>query len=745
MRWKLVIGIIAAIAAALLTIAAIVFYTYDYNRLKPAIGRAIENSLGRRLTLSGDIQVKLGLPPVLEARNGALENAAWGSRPDMLSVKELEARVDLIPLLKGIVRVKRLDLVDVALLIETASSGQSNWDFTGAAKPGTSPAPSKSAEPGPDIFSCEELNVKNGTVVFIDHRSGSERTVRIDLLTFKAEGFHSPANVQFQGRVQALPVQISGRIGSIAGLITPATPWPVELTAQAAGMDISVSGSLRKPADLAGFDLSVAAKGADLANLQQITGALFPLSGPFTISGRLTDPEAGSWTVSDIAATLGEGRIAGALSVKAGVDRPFIEMTLASERLDLRPLLRSEGYAVAGRAAAPRPQRSQKVFSADPFDFSWLRRADVSARVDVAHLLLPTLAVDDVHGTAMLEAGRLRLQPLTAVVGGGRLELDLSLDARTPAGALDASLKVNGLDVQAMLKALRSTEPVDGLLNLDIKAHTAGASQAAWMAQMNGDVIAVVKKGRIPSKYWEVFGEDLSTLLTRLPDSLAQPTTVTEVECLVLDFNVVDGIAHSDVMLLVTDRMLATGVGEVNLKDEKLRFAFKPKPRENGQLKVDGRLWLQPRRTIRALRADRDPVRSGALHQHHGCRQNAGQGRGGRAAAGSRGAGRGIPRAFLGQRRPLSEGHRSGRQRALQSPIAGIVPEAEKADRQPSETIRQQHRRFFHEVRRRETRLGFAPDGSSRIRTGNGVHRPARGGRREAGALTLSVERGLPE
>ena len=355
MRWKLVTGIIASVAAMLLTIAAIVFTSYDYNRFKPAIGRAVENSLGRKLTLGGDIRIKLGFPIVLEARDGALQNAAWGSRPDMLSVKRLEARVDLLPLLNGIVRVKRLDLVDVALLIETTSSGASNWDFADAVKPGTLPAPPPAAEPRPDIFACEELSVENGTIVFSDHRSGRERTARIDRLAFKAESFHSSANVQFQGRIEALPVQINGRIGSIAGLITPAAPWPVELTARAAGMDISVSGSLRKPADLAGFDLSVAAKGADLTNLQQITGAAFPLSGPFTISGRLTDPEAGSWTVADMAATLGEDRITGALSVKAGADRPFVEATLASERLDLRPLLRREGHAGAGGSGGPPP------------------------------------------------------------------------------------------------------------------------------------------------------------------------------------------------------------------------------------------------------------------------------------------------------------------------------------------------------------------------------------------------------
>ena len=173
-------------------------------------------------------------------------------------------------------------------------------------------------------------------------------------------------------------------------------------------------------------------------------------------------------------------------------------------------------------------------------------------------------------------------------MGGGRLELDLALDARDPAAKLAASLKVEDLDIHAMLQALWSSEPIDGLLNLDIKAHTAGASPAAWMAHMNGDVIAVAKKGHFPSKYWELLGADLRTLLTRLLDPLSQPATVTEVECLVLDFNVVNGIAHSDVMLLVTNRMVATGVGEVNLKDEELRFAFKPVPREKDSSKLTG-------------------------------------------------------------------------------------------------------------------------------------------------------------
>jgi AsmA family protein len=333
------------------------------------------------------------------------------------------------------------------------------------------------------------------------------------------------------------------------------------VNAQVAAMDISVSGTLLRPTGVAGLDLAVAAKGADLADLQQITGTSFPLSGPFTISGRLTDPEAGSWKVSDMAVTLGEGRITGLLSVKAGADRTLVEVALASERLDLRPLLRRESHAVPGGTAAPHPQRTRKVFSADSFDFSWLQRADVSARMDVAHLLFPTLAVDGVHGTAKLEAGRLRLQPLTAEVGGGRLELDLTLDARAPAVALAANLKVEGLDVHTMLKALSIAEPITGLLNLDITAHTAGSSPAAWMAHMNGDVIAVAKKGHFPSQYWEFLGDDLRTLLRRLRDPLAPPSTVTEVECLVLDFNVVNGIARSDVMLLVTDRMLAKAVG----------------------------------------------------------------------------------------------------------------------------------------------------------------------------------------
>ena len=45
---------------------------------------------------------------------------------------------------------------------------------------------------------------------------------------------------------------------------------------------------------------------------------------------------------------------------------------------------------------------------------------------------------------------------------------------------------------------------------------------------MNGDVIAVAKKGHFPSQYWEFLGDDLRTLLRRLRDPLARIEKVIE-------------------------------------------------------------------------------------------------------------------------------------------------------------------------------------------------------------------------
>jgi uncharacterized protein involved in outer membrane biogenesis len=97
MRWKrLLIGVVGLIVAALVVVYILVI-RYDFNSLKPQLVQAVKERTGRELTLGGDMAVKFGLMPALVVENVILQNAPWGSRPELLTMKRFELQVALLP------------------------------------------------------------------------------------------------------------------------------------------------------------------------------------------------------------------------------------------------------------------------------------------------------------------------------------------------------------------------------------------------------------------------------------------------------------------------------------------------------------------------------------------------------------------------------------------------------------------------------------------------------------------------
>ena len=87
MRWKWILGILAAAAVVMLVVVYIIAASYDYNKLKPLITDMARQYTGRELTVDGDFDLKIGFPPTLEAHDIAFQNASWGSQPQMARLK----------------------------------------------------------------------------------------------------------------------------------------------------------------------------------------------------------------------------------------------------------------------------------------------------------------------------------------------------------------------------------------------------------------------------------------------------------------------------------------------------------------------------------------------------------------------------------------------------------------------------------------------------------------------------------
>ncbi len=129
MRWKWFVAVFVLIIVILITAGYVYLNTYDYNKLKPLVARMVEDATGRKLSLGGDLDFKIGFWPTLEVTDVALANASWGSQPQMFEIRKLQARVGLLPLLITKVYVKFIHLEGIDVLLETGPDSQGNWVF----------------------------------------------------------------------------------------------------------------------------------------------------------------------------------------------------------------------------------------------------------------------------------------------------------------------------------------------------------------------------------------------------------------------------------------------------------------------------------------------------------------------------------------------------------------------------------------------------------------------------------------
>ena len=168
----LAVGLIAAVLVTLSTI--------DPNDYRDLLSGPIKQATGRDFTVSGDVELKIGVPVALAANGLGFANAEWGSQGEMASIERIEAELRLLPLIWGELRFERLLATGFDLLLEIDAQGRRNWDFEKLGEGSGSPQPTAAA--GDDAFAVpffRTLALREMRVIYRDDRSGE--TQRLDL------------------------------------------------------------------------------------------------------------------------------------------------------------------------------------------------------------------------------------------------------------------------------------------------------------------------------------------------------------------------------------------------------------------------------------------------------------------------------------------------------------------------------------------------------------------------------------
>jgi hypothetical protein len=180
----------------------------------------------------------------------------------------------------------------------------------------------------------------------------------------------------------------------------------------------------------------------------------------------------------------------------------------------------------------------------------------------------------------------------------GRLTGAMDIDTRVRPPKVHLELRATDVNLeQIKSKAPAATAPLGGVFQARALIDGRGDSVRSVMADANGKLIGVIPNGEIRSAFAELTGVDVAEgvgLLFKKPDEKAA------IRCGVAQFDVEDGTAHTQNLVLDTQNVLITGGGQVDLGDEKLDLKIQGHPKKlrlvrlRSPIKVEGHL-LKPK------------------------------------------------------------------------------------------------------------------------------------------------------
>jgi uncharacterized protein involved in outer membrane biogenesis len=596
-----IVGGIAVLAVAVVVAGVAVLKSMDFDNYRGLIAEQVKAATGRDLTIAGSLKLDISLTPALAVENVTFANAPGASRPEMVVLKRLAAEVQLMPLLRGNVRVNRLVLNGLDVWLEVDSQGRANWDIA----PPDARAPKSGADPRP-LPLVHKVDVRDVRLSYRDARDGTAHDVAVDAFTLSGKDAQSPIDATMKAVFAGRPVYASARLGGLATLMNAtaryhehAPHYPVRLFAETTGLKASFDGYVIDPRALKSFEFAAAIQGesiAAIAALARPAGAAPPAlpSGPLKAKFRIKG-QGRDYVIESLAASVGASDLAGSARAALAGRVPVVSATLNSRRLDLKALL------PAAPAAQPARAKEGRVFSDDPLPLEALRAINADLAYKAETLVLPgSMILRDVDAKVALKDGRLAL-PIELTAGGGRVKGEATIDGTRAPARVALRLGGDNVDWGRMLAEAGVAEAVrDSKAEVTIDVRGAGSSPRAAMASLEGEAKVVLGPGRVGNKYLDLAGGDAVTQILTAFNPFARSDEFTALQCAVARSKVVGGVVDiRDGFAIETGKMTVFGGGTINLGTERLDLAFKPEARQGfgvglgnlvGQVRIQGTL-----------------------------------------------------------------------------------------------------------------------------------------------------------
>ncbi|HET9405118.1 MAG TPA: AsmA family protein [Burkholderiales bacterium] len=524
-------GLVVLAGAVLAYVAA----TFDPNQYKPQIVQAVKEKTGRTLKLEGDIA--LSFWPSIGAKIGKASLSERASDREFAAVETVHVSLKLLPLLSRQAVADTVRVKGLRASIVKAKDGRTNVDdFTGppAAK-GAPAAKDARTDFGLDIAGVE---IADAAITYTDQGAGTK--YQLSKLNFKT------------------------------GRIAPGVPTAIEFSAHAQGdkpkLDLPVTLKTRLTLDaakqsLALEDLVLEAKGAaaGLANLS------------IRLTGNASVDNARQQVRAALAGKLADSSIKAQVET-AGFTAPAIRFDVDIDQIDVDRYLPQQAGSGKPAGAGKKPEKES------PFDLTGLRSLRASGLLKVGALKANNVRATNVRMDVKASAGRLEVNPLTAVFYQGSLSSVVTVNAAPATPTFAAKHNMNGINVGAFIKDLAGNDTLEGKGNLTADVTTQGSTVSALKKALGGNAAVKLTDGAV--KGIDIAGSIRNAraklgALRGEQTQAADKSQRTDFSELTATFNIKNGVAHNNDLSLKSPLLRVGGEGDINVGEDTINYLVK--------------------------------------------------------------------------------------------------------------------------------------------------------------------------
>jgi AsmA protein len=606
MRALRLVGIVVGAVLALIVVVLLGIRLFvDPNDYKDRIARAVKNSTGRELTLSG--QMKLAVFPwiALELGPASLGNPPGFSTAPFAAVQHVALRVKLLPLLRKELEIGHLEIDGLDLRLLKNAAGRGNWQDFGnqGATPEATPSSSSGGGNLPDLggveikdsrvsyqdMVAEHLNLELGHLT-----SGTPAPfkLKVDLATSPGSQPITLA-AQFDMTLDTAKKQYGISSLELDGTFKPAPTAAAvsyKFSAPVLSADLNAQ-TLNAPAFKAQFAeavLSGSLRGSRIVDAPAFTGAfkldpvaLRELMSQFgSAPPKTRDPKvltklaargdftygANALAVNDIDVQLDDSRLHGKAAL-TNLDTKAMSFDLAIDRINL------DSYR-SPETPAPQPVAKTSASAATPASDPF-KTLLLNGNLTIGGTTVSNIALSQVHVGITAKDGVTHIAPATAKLYGGDYSGDITLDDRGTVAALKIDQSMTAIDMAPLLKDFAKTQRISGHGTVTTNLTARGLGGDELMKTLNGHVAANLDNGAVEGlDLWFEINRAVALIQKQSVPS-GNSSGRTKFDAFKATADIVNGVATTKDLNIASQNLRVAGQGTTNLVTNAINYDVK--------------------------------------------------------------------------------------------------------------------------------------------------------------------------